>query len=46
VTAEPICAWWAMCTNAATTTLPHPIIGEVPICDRCKAKVERIRGAR
>lgn len=37
---ETVCEWFAMCLNVATTTQPHPILGPVPICDRCKAKVE------
>jgi hypothetical protein len=33
------CAWFALCPNEATSTLAHPILGQVPICDRCKTKV-------
>lgn len=36
----PVCEWFALCDNTATTTQPHPILGPVPICDRCKAKVK------
>lgn len=32
------CEWYARCDNAATGTVTHPILGEVPICDRCTAK--------
>lgn len=48
VTAAPVpmCAWWAMCTNLATGTRSHPVLGQVPICDRCRDKVERIGDAR
>lgn len=38
------CKWWAMCDNPATTTEPHPILGDVPICDRCVAKLRKIEG--
>lgn len=37
------CQWFALCENEATTTEPHPILGNVPICARCKAKVAEIR---
>jgi len=38
------CAWWAGCHNDATTTEPHPILGDVPICDRCVGKLRKIEG--
>lgn len=31
---EP-CRWFAGCTNEATCTTPHPVLGDVPTCDRC-----------
>jgi hypothetical protein len=31
---EP-CRWFALCPNDATQTVPHPILGDVPACDRC-----------
>lgn len=34
------CQWFALCDHEATTTRPHPILGDVPICDRCDKKVE------
>jgi hypothetical protein len=37
------CQWFALCTNEATTTEPHPTLGAVPICGRCKAKVAALR---
>lgn len=35
-----MCKWFLMCTNAAVTTVWHPILGDVPICERCKAFTE------
>lgn len=40
---ETVCEWFAMCLNPATTTQPHPALGPVPICDRCKAEADRDR---
>jgi hypothetical protein len=34
------CEWYALCTNLAVGTTPHPILGDVPICERCAAKHE------
>jgi hypothetical protein len=36
------CEWFALCDNRATGTMPHPVLGEVPICDRCRTKVEAL----
>jgi len=36
------CQWFALCTNEATMTRPHPILGDVPICERCNDKIERL----
>ena len=33
------CAWFARCSHVATSLEPHPILGEVPICERCKALI-------
>ncbi len=38
---EAACGWWALCTNTATTTRQHPILGDVPICPDCAAKAVR-----
>lgn len=29
------CRWFLRCTNPATTTAQHPILGAVPCCDKC-----------
>lgn len=29
------CQWFAGCTREATTTTPHPTLGDVPTCARC-----------
>lgn len=36
-----ICEWFAYCDNPATGTQHHPILGDVPICDRCRDIYER-----
>lgn len=33
------CEAFALCTHAATTALPHPILGSVPACDRCAERL-------
>lgn len=33
-----VCEWFALCTNPATDTEPHPVLGAVPICERCKGR--------
>lgn len=40
------CAWFLLCTNKATTTRSHPILGSVAICKRCDEKVARLEGSR
>jgi hypothetical protein len=33
------CEQFLMCDNAATRLVPHPILGEVPSCQRCIDKL-------
>lgn len=40
---EVVCEWFLLCENTATSMEPHPILGEVPICDRCHERNERLR---
>lgn len=34
------CSWFALCDREATGFMPHPILGDVAICDRCRARAE------
>lgn len=36
-----VCAWFAGCDNISTGAMAHPVIGDVPICDRCRVRAER-----
>ena len=40
MTTQQLCEWFALCTNPATTTEPHVVLGEVPICARCQKKIQ------
>lgn len=40
-----LCQWFAMCGHLATTTIPHPTLGDVPACDRCNARVEALKAS-
>lgn len=41
-----VCEWFLLCDRPATTVMAHPILVEVPICDRCRDKVEAISDGR
>lgn len=36
-----VCQWFLLCTRPATTTVKHPILGEVPCCAECAAFATR-----
>lgn len=37
---SPFCAWYALCGRPAVGTMSHPILKEVPCCQRCVDKHE------
>lgn len=37
-TGEVICEWFALCDNVAHGVVEHPVLGYVPICERCAEK--------
>ena len=37
------CLWYAKCANAAVTSLPHAVLGQVPVCQRCADLTEGFR---
>lgn len=36
---EPRCKQFALCANSPDGTVTHPILGEVPTCQRCADKL-------
>ena len=40
--ASKTCEWFLLCENPATTTMHHPILGDVPICQRCIDKINHL----
>ena len=40
---EPICQWFGLCGNPATSTERHFLVGDVPICETCADKLERMK---
>ena len=36
----PMCEWFAACDNPAGGTVPHSILGPVPVCPRCAARFD------
>ena len=39
---DGICKWFLKCEMVATGYMPHPVLGLVPICNRCREKVDRL----
>lgn len=40
VLSAPVCQWFALCTNVATHVESHPVLGDVPTCDRCADRLQ------
>lgn len=36
-----VCEWFLFCENEATSEQSHPILGRVPICDRCQKRLRK-----
>lgn len=35
-----MCEWFALCTNDADGLVWHPVLGDVPTCQRCADKLD------
>lgn len=35
-----MCEWFAKCDRPADGVMPHPILGDVPCCERCARVVD------
>lgn len=37
--ADVTCRWFGLCENPATHNRNHPVLGDVPICGSCEARI-------
>jgi hypothetical protein len=37
------CQWYALCADDATGVIAHPTLGDVPACDACQGRYEKLR---
>lgn len=42
----PRCAMFALCSNAPTHVVPHPVLGSVYSCERCATKLGMMSDAK
>lgn len=35
-----LCEWFLWCMNEAVGTVKHPLLGDVPTCQRCADKLD------
>lgn len=36
------CGWFALCVRDASTYVPHPVLGAVPVCTECAETVRAL----